>query len=181
VTPDRDTGWLQPRTRLPMLLAANAVLLAGAVTAGVWGAPSVGSGIQPARVPGTEAAVFVPVILANGKVLALMMLGTVSLGLLSALLVVWNGIHLGAGLAPLFEAQPAVAWLVMRYVPIEFSALIVASAASMEMSYQVVRSLFARREGSFAPPMLAFAGAAVLLLIAAAIESQVASRIAAPG
>lgn len=164
-----------------MLVAVNAALLAGAVLAGACAARSADAEALPARVPGTEEAVFAPVMYANGKVIALMVLGTVSLGMLSALLVAWNGVHLGAGLAALFEAQPAVAWLVMWYVPIEFGALVVASAASMEMSYQIVRTLFARRAGSFTAPVMAFVGAGVLLLIAAAIESRVGLWIAEMG
>lgn len=162
------------RIRLLVLVAANAALLAAAVTAGACAARSADPGALPVRVPGTEEAVFGPVVYANGKVMALMMLGTVSLGMLSALLVVWNGVHLGAGLAALFDTHPAVAWLVMRYVPIEFGALVVASAASMEMSYQVVRTIFARQSGSFTAPVMTFVGAGVLLLLAAVIESRVA-------
>ena len=178
----RKPRWLSPHhIRLPELVAVNAALLAAAVAAGAYAAQAAHPAAAPVRVPGTDDAVFWPVIYANGKVMALMMLGTVSLGMLSALLVVWNGLHLGAGLAALFETQPAVAWLVMRYVPIEFGALIIASAASMEMSHQVVRTLFTRRVGSFTPPVIAFGCAGVLLLIAAAIESHVASRIATSG
>lgn len=167
--------------RLPTLVAVNATVLALAVMAGAYTAHPVQQDAEPGRLVRSEGAVFAHVVVANGKVMALMLIGTVSLGVFSALVVTWNGFHLGAGLASLFETQPAVAWLVMRYVPIEFGGLALASAASMQMSYQIIRVLFAGRSASFVPALLAYLCAGVLVLIAAVIEARVAVRIAEIG
>lgn len=166
------------------MLLLNAVLLAVAVTAGAWSATwqTTWAPAPPARhaVP-QQASVFAHVLRANLAVAGLLVLGSATLGGLSAVVVVWNGVHLGAGLMVLFETEPELGWLVMWYVPIEFLALILASTASMQMGREIVSLLFTRGGVSLKAPLCVLAAALLLFLVAASIEARVSARIDAAG
>lgn len=169
----------------PSLLFLNTALLAVSIVAGAWFGPVEP---QPPRVetlltpdPVSGPGMFAHVLATNAQVVALLVAGAATLGLLSASIVIWNGYQLGLGLTPLFSSEPQQAWLLMRYVPIEFLALILAAAASMKLSWEIAGALFAQGSVTLRTPVLALAAAFVLLIAAAVIEAHVGLRIAKLG
>lgn len=164
------------------LLLLNTTLLTVSILAGAWFSPA-GPQLEPAEAvvgdAGSARGVFAQVLATNVQVVALLMVGAATLGLLSASIIIWNGYQLGLGLTPLFSSEPHQACLLMRYVPIEFLALVLAAAASMKLSCEIVGALFAAGPVSLRAPALAVAAALVLLVAAAAIEAHVGLLIAA--
>lgn len=113
------------------------------------------------------------ILKANLSVILIALLGTVTMGLLGGLAVVWNGYHLGFGLALVTDSTPERALALMRYLPFEFMAIAMASAAGMLLSRYVVGELF---DGSpdaalsrLLPSAVRLAGGSVLLIVLAAL------------
>ena len=121
------------------------------------------------------------ILRANFRVIGTVLLGAGTLGLLSLLAVVWNGYGLGLGLALLWDRSPELVFVLMRYLPLEFGAIVLASAGAMALARCVVGVLML--DG--AVPSMKGAGrmvlsSLVLMLIAAFLEAGVKQDLLHP-
>ena len=122
---------------------------------------------------------------ANGTVLALAFLGAVTCGLLGLLVVMWNGFNLGYGFAGVVKVAPSDALALLRYLPLEFAAIVLASSAGMLVARSCGEALFEirgwrSRSHRLAVAALFFAIAAlVLIVLAAVMEAKVRGELLA--
>lgn len=110
------------------------------------------------------------VFAANLRVVAALLVGACTFGVLPILVLVWNGYVLGLGLSSLAVSAPATLPFVMMYVPLEFFAIAVASAASMDLSFRIMVSFLSTGPPLLRVPASALVAAVVMLGAAAAIE-----------
>lgn len=113
----------------------------------------------------------------NLKVLAIIVCGAVSFGLLSVVALAWNGYVLGFGLAVLWSVAPDGLSLLARYVPLEFGAFVLGSAAAHVTCLRAVRALVLSEPVTLIPAAALVVIAVVLIVAAALIEADVASAL----
>ncbi len=170
---------------MSVLVAFNAGLVSLAVGAG-WHVSSVRNGqleVRPAR-PANDTAADMRrhtrhILGGNLRVLAMLLGGACTLGLFTLLDLLWNAFVLGFGLSALARGTPAAIPLVMRYVPLEFSAFVLAAGAAEHLSFMVLRCLAAGEPPQFRPATVALATALGMLAAAATIEARVTQLVAA--
>jgi uncharacterized membrane protein SpoIIM required for sporulation len=114
----------------------------------------------------------------NLKLLALVVCGAVSFGLLSVVALAWNGYVLGFGLATVWSVAPESLALLARYVPLEFGAFVLGSTAAHVLCLRVVRALFLSEPVALTPAVALVFMACGLIVAAAVIEADVASATA---
>ncbi|MDQ3170617.1 MAG: stage II sporulation protein M [Acidobacteriota bacterium] len=169
------------------LLAFNLSLLLVAIAAGALGKALDGPALQqqhsvwPALrgIEGSTSDVFY-VFGANVRVVATLLFGACTFGLLTAVVLAWNGYALGAGIVELSLRAPEHVLVVMQYVPLEFAAFVLASAGSMSLAFRIGACLFAGERIAFKGPVLAHVAAVCMLAVAAAIEARAGRLIANP-
>lgn len=161
------------------MLGLNAIVLTGAILFGVSlaeppspGSFAPGAGPAPASAELWAAAAFL--FSRNMMVVGVLLLGACTFGILTLMTLGWNGYHLGFGLGTLHMASPERAMWVLLYVPIEFTALLIASTAAMELSRHLFCSLVCGHD--FRPRVWEALGAAACMLAAAAVMEVVAAR-----
>ena len=166
------------------LVAVNAVVLAASLGAG-WAVGAASAAANGGNVfqhtPGEsrDALTDVTIILeGNLRVIATLLLGACTLGLLSVAVVAWNGFGLGVGLAALAHESPEVVYLLLRYLPLEFSAIVLASAASMSLSRWIVMVLTAMDGATLRPAAALLTSSLALIALAAVIEAGVKHTLA---
>lgn len=161
------------------VVAFNFTLMGVAITVGWIAAQAAtvpGDLLSSMSGTGDEADVFRDlsfILKANLGVILIALLGAVTMGLLSGLVVVWNGYHLGFGLALVVDSTPERALALMRYLPFEFVAITMASAAGMLLSRYVVGELFEGSHestlGRLLPSAVRLAAGSLLLIVLAAL------------
>ena len=115
----------------------------------------------------------------NLRVVATLLGGACTLGLFTLLELLWNAFGLGFGLSALARGTPAVLPLVIRYVPLEFSAFVLTASAAEHLSFMVLRCLATGGTPRFASAALTLAMALGMLVVAAIIEARVTQLVAA--
>jgi len=111
-------------------------------------------------------------------VVAELLAGACTLGLFTLLNLLWNAFVLGFGLSTLARGTPAVMPLVIRYVPLEFSAFVLAASAVEHLSFMVLRCLAAEETPRFTSVIVALAVAIAMLVAAAIIEADMTRLVA---
>ena len=168
------------------LVAVNAAVLLVACTAG-WLVGVTASGpatthvFEPGRaedVDFTRDVMFI--VSGNLRVLLALLLGACTLGLLNIMVVAWNGYGLGFGLAVLSEGSPAVVQMLMRYLPVEFSAIVLASTGAMLLSRWIVGVLLVGDAPRLKSAGCLGAASLLLIVLAAIIEAGVKQDLATP-
>jgi len=169
---------------MPLLVAYNAALVSLAVCVG-WHASSVRSPHFEVRLD--RAAHDTPrdirrqtlhILGGNLRVVATLLAGACTLGLFTLLDLLWNAFVLGFGLSTLARGTPAAIPLAFRYVPLEFSALVLAASAAEHLSFMVLRCLAAGETPRFTSVGVALAVALGMLVAAAVIEADVMQLVA---
>ncbi len=169
---------------MPVLVACNAALVSLAVCIG-WHASSVRNSQFEVRVDraahdtaGDIRRHTLHILSGNLRVVATLLAGACTLGLFTLLDLLWNAFVLGFGLSTLARGTPAVMPLVIRYVPLEFSAFVLAASAAEHLSFMVLRCLAAGETPRFRSVIVAFAVAIGMLVAAAIIEADVMRLVA---
>ena len=169
---------------MPVLVAFNATLVALAVCVG-WHASSVRNAqfeVRPASLANDAAADMrrhaLHILGGNLRVVATLLAGACTLGLLTLVDLLWNAFVLGFGLSALARGTPAAIPLVIRYVPLEFSAFVLAAGAAEHLSFMVLRCLAAGESPRFMPATIALVMALGMLVAAAIIEADVVRIVA---
>ena len=103
---------------------------------------------------------------------------TINGGLLTLLDLLWNAFILGFGLSTLARGSPEAIPLALRYVPLEFSAFVLAASAAEHLSFMVLRCLAAGETPRFTSVIIALAVAIAMLVAAAIIEADVTRLVA---
>lgn len=116
----------------------------------------------------------VQILTGNVRVVATLVGGACTLGLFTLLELLWNAFVLGFGLSALDRGTPEAMRLVIHYVPLEFSAFVLAASAAQHLSFTVLRCLAAGETPRFTPAMLGLVAALGLLVAAAILEADVA-------
>ena len=116
----------------------------------------------------------------NLRVVAALLAGACTLGLFTLMDLLWNAFVLGFGLSTLTRGTPAAIPLVIRYVPLEFSAFVLAASAAEHLSFMVLRCLAAGEAPRYTSVIIALAVALGLLCAAAIIEADVTQLVAVP-
>ena len=169
---------------MPLLVAYNAALVSLAVCVG-WHASSVRSPHFEVRLD--RAAHDTPrdirrqtlhILGGNLRVVARLLAGACTLGLFTLVDLLWNAFVLGFGLSTLARGTPAAIPLAFRYVPLEFSALVLAASAAEYLSFMVLRCLAAGETPRFTSVGVALAVALGMLVAAAVIEADVMQLVA---
>ena len=166
-----------------VLLAFNAVLVWLAAGAG-WRASSARDAraeVRPvqAALDGGQTLHDVLVILGgNLRVAAGLLMGSCTLGLFTVLELGRHSFVLGFGLSALTRSSPEIIPLVARYVPLEFSAFMLAGGAAEHLSLTVLRCLVAGETPRFTPVCVTLAAALGMLIAAALIEADVTRLVA---
>jgi hypothetical protein len=181
--PRPSTGWFSLR-RLVVLNGAVVVLSAttGAivaqVTSAAWPTPLVSSFADGDD--GRLGHDWWRIFSGNGSLAAGMVAGgALSLGAFSAVHLCWNGYILGHGLTSILHVSPEVITRLATYVPIEFLAFVLATAASQRLSVLVVCASARRRPHDLASLAAALAASLALLAVAALVEADVARTLRA--
>ena len=171
---------------MPVLVAFNAGLVSLAVCAG-WHASSVRNGQFEVRLDraandpaGDMRRHTLHILGGNLRVVATLLAGACTLGLFTLLELVWNAFVLGFGLSALARGTPVAIPLVIRYVPLEFSAFVLAAGAAEHLSFMVLRCLAAGETPRFTSSAVALAMALGMLVAAAIIEADVTRLVAMP-
>ena len=169
---------------MPVLVAFNTTLVLLAVTAG-WHASTVRNGqfeVSVLRATTDTAEDMhehtLHILDGNLRVVATLLAGTCTLGLFTLLDLSWNGFVLGFGLSGLARGTPAAIPLVIRYVPLEFSAFVLTASAAQHLSFTVLRCLASGEPPRFTSASVAIALALGMLAAAAVIEADVLRRVA---
>ena len=115
----------------------------------------------------------------NLRVVASLLGGACTLGLFTLLELLWNAFGLGFGLSALARGTPAAIPLVLRYVPLEFSAFVLTASAAEHLSFMVLRCLATGGTPRFTSATLALATALGMLCAAAIIEARVTQLVGA--
>ena len=168
---------------MPVLVALNATLVSLAVCGG-WYASSVRNAqfeVRPESLANDPAVDLrghaLHILGGNLRVVATLLAGVCTLGLFTLLDLLWNAFVLGFGLSALSRGTPAAIPLVIRYVPLEFSAFVLAAGAAEHLSFMVLRCLAAGENPRFTPATVALAIAIGMLVAAALIEADVARLV----
>ncbi len=114
----------------------------------------------------------------NLRVVATLLAGACTLGLFTLLELLWNAVGLGFGLSTVARGTPEAIPLVIRYVPLEFSAFVLAASAAEHLSFMVLRCLAAGEAPRFTSVTVALAAAVGMLVAAAIIEANVIQLVA---
>ena len=169
---------------MPVIVAFNAGFVSLAVCAG-WHASNVRHGQFEVRLDrathepaGDMRRHTLHILNGNLRVVATLFAGACTLGLFTLLVLGWNAFVLGFGLSALASGTPAAVPLVLRYVPLEFSAFVLVAGAAEHLSFMVLRCLAAGETPRFTSCAVALVLALGMLVAAAIIEADVA-RIAA--
>ncbi len=115
----------------------------------------------------------------NLQVVTSLLGGACTLGLFTRLELLSNAFGLGFGLSALARGTPAAIPLVIRYVPLEFSAFVLTASAAEHLSFTVLRCLATGETPRFTSATLALAMALGMLVVAAIIEARVTQLVAA--
>ena len=173
-----------PRS-IPVLVAHNAALVLLAVCVG-WHASSARNLQLAVRLDnaahdtaGNIRRQALHILSGNLRVVAALLAGTCTLGLFTLLELLWNAVGLGIGLSALARGTPDAIPLVIRYVPLEFSAFVLAASAAEHLSFMVLRCLAAGEAPQFISVTAALAAALGMLVAAAIIEANVTQFVAA--
>ena len=166
------------------LIGFNVALLLAACGAG-WmiGATAVGPSqtFMPASSSGADTDFSRDVaVIVNGnlRVILTILLGSCTLGVLSAMVIIRNGFTLGFGLAVLVDESPGAVTALMRYLPFEFTALVLASASAMLVSRWILGVLLAVDRPALRSAGYLLIASLVFLLVAAVIEVGVKRELA---
>ena len=114
----------------------------------------------------------------NLQVVTSLLGGAATLGLFTLIELLWNAFGLGFGLSTLARGTPAALPLVIRYVPLEFSAFVLAASAADHLSFMVLRCLATGETPRFTSATLTLAMALGMLVAAAIIEATVVQLVA---
>ena len=117
----------------------------------------------------------------NLRVVVGLLAGASTLGVFTLLELLWNAFQLGFGLSALARGTPGAVPLALRYVPLEFSAFVLAAVAAQHVAFTVLRCLATGERPRFMPATVALATALGLLATAAIVEARVAKLVAALG
>ncbi|HJN44858.1 MAG TPA: stage II sporulation protein M [Vicinamibacterales bacterium] len=114
----------------------------------------------------------------NVRVVGGLLIGACTLGIETLRNLFWNAFVLGFGLSALMRSSPDLLPQVLRYVPLEFSAFVLAASAGHHLAFTVLRCLAAGETPRFSPSVVVLATALVMLIAAAVIEAGVAQHVA---
>jgi uncharacterized membrane protein SpoIIM required for sporulation len=114
----------------------------------------------------------------NVRVVGRLVIGACTLGIVTLRDLFWNAFVLGFGLSALLRTSPELLPLVLRYVPLEFSAFVLAASAGHHLAFAALRCLAAGETPRFNPSVVVAATALVMLIAAAVIEAGVARHVA---
>ena len=176
-----------PALRLPSLLVVNAGLVGLAFGVGWFAAGIEGGrlGLDEGPPEPANASVLadgLDIVAANLRAVAVMVLGAVCTGgVFAHAVLVWNGYGLGSGLSALSRGAPEVVDLALRYVPLEFAALVLAATAAQGLAAAALRSLWGDQPLRIRGVPTTFAAAFVLLVSAAFIEADVKQLLSLDG
>lgn len=165
---------MAPRDVRPgALLLPNGLLLAGCVAIGAaLGAFTDVGPVAVNRVPlpaGQAWWMFASVLGNNLQVMLHMAAGVVTFGIVSILILAWNGVRVGYDAVVVFGATHAV--LLLKYAPFELSALLMAVAGCESVGLSLFRLLFWNQHTFWwKPTAMYFGGAVALMILAAALE-----------
>ena len=169
---------------MPVLIAHNAVLVSLAVCVG-WHASSVRNTQLDVRLDtaghdtaGNVRRPALHILSGNLRVVATLLAGACTLGLFTMLELVWIAVGLGFGLSALARGTPEAIPLVIRYVPLEFSAFVLAASAAEHLSFMVLRCLAAGEAPRVTSVTVVLAVALGMLVAAAIIEAHVKQLVA---
>ncbi len=179
----RVARWLVRVARSPArLMALNVIVMVAAIGTG-WVSGTASPSIRRTNVPAAagESHDFAQdaahIIQGNLRVVATLLIGACTGGLLTVAVLVWNGYQLGFGLAVLTRSAFEDLHLLMRYLPFEFAGLWLASSASMSLSMTIGLLLFAGERTSPRSAMWMVTASLCLLVIAGLIEAGVKRQI----
>ncbi len=197
--------WRLIAQRPLVLLVAASLLLAPAGLAAVWARedPGAASGLVPAEMSraaepqgggdlglsaGEQAAFASTIFTNNIRVTFLAFAGGITLGLVTAAVVIYNGLLLGAvaGLVSGAGNGRVLVELVAAHGILELSCIIVSAAAGLRMGWAIVQPGYRRRSEALAQEAGAAAqvalGTAPWLVLAGLVEGFVTPRgLGAPG
>ena len=167
-----------------VLVAFNTALVSLAVCVG-WHVSSVRNGQFEVGVDratndtaGDRRRHTVHILDGNLRVVARLLAGACTLGLCTLLDLLWNAFVLGFGLSALARGTPAAIPLVIRYVPLEFSAFVLAASAAEHLSFMVLRCLASGESPRFTSATVALGVSFGMLVAAAIIEANVMRLVA---
>ena len=106
----------------------------------------------------------------NSRVLLSLVAGALTLGIYSALVLMWNGYFLGVGLASLRRAAPDLLPIAAPHVSLEFTALLLGASAGWVLLGDCINCLAHNRPVRIRGVAAAVAAAFLLLLVAAWFE-----------
>ncbi|MCL4848577.1 MAG: stage II sporulation protein M [Acidobacteria bacterium] len=177
------TGWFSLR-RLIVMNGAVVVFSAmtGAVVAqagsAAWAAPPASSFADGDA--GRLGHDWWRIFSGNGSLAAAMVVGgALSLGAFSVVHLCWNGYILGYGLTSILHQSPEAIARLATYVPIEFLAFVLATAASQRLAALLVCASARRGPRRLAPVAAVLGTSLVLLAVAALVEADVARTLRA--
>ena len=169
---------------MPVLITLNTAFVVLAVGVG-WHTSCARNGQFEVRVDGATNDTAgdmrrqtVHILDGNVRVMATLLAGACTLGICTLLELLWNAFVLGFGLSALARGTPAAIPLVIRYVPLEFSAFVLTASAAEHLSFMVLRCLVAGEPPRFASATVALAVALGMLVAAAIIEAHVLRLVA---
>ena len=169
---------------MPALVAHNAALVSLAVCVG-WHASSVRNAQLDVRLDmaGPDSAENVrqqalAILSGNLRVVATLVAGACTLGLFTLLELLWISVGLGFGLSALARGTPDAIPLVIRYVPLEFLAFVLAARAAEHLSFMVLRCLASGEAPRFTAVTVTLAVAFGMLVVAAIVEAGVTQLVA---
>jgi len=170
---------------VPPLVVLNTGLVLRAVSIG-WQLSDVRHGrfevraASAVRPPAGAAREHTARILAgNLRVVATLLAGVCTLGLLTLWTLLSNAFVLGFGfgLSALARGVPEAIPLAARYVLLEFSAFVVAASVAEHLSFMVLRYLATGTQPRFKADLVGLATAVAMLVVAAIVEADVTRLI----
>jgi uncharacterized membrane protein SpoIIM required for sporulation len=117
------------------------------------------------------------ILAGNLRVMATLLAGVCTLGLLTLWTLLSNAFVLGFGLSALARGMPEAMPLAARYVLLEFSAFVVAASVAEHLSFTVLRYLAIGTPPRFKADLVGLATAVAMLVVAAIVEADVTRLI----
>jgi uncharacterized membrane protein SpoIIM required for sporulation len=128
--------------------------------------------------PGVTEGHAATILSGNLRVVASLLAGACTLGLMTIRDLFWNAFVFGFGLSALMRSAPELLPQVLRYAPLEFSAFVLAASAGHHLTFTVLRCLAAGDTPQINSSILVLGTALVMLVAAAVIEAGVARYVA---
>lgn len=162
------------------LFVFNAVLVWFAFCVGWYSASLRGEQLQVQPHPANERVRphAAHILQGNLRVVAMLLVGVCTLGLFTLLELVSNAFVLGYGLSAVASGMPEAIPLVARYVPLEFSAFILAASVAEHLSFGLLRCLAVGEPMRLKPALVGLATVVTMLGIAAIVEADVTGVVA---